>query len=258
MRILITNDDGINSSGFHELIKEIEKENEVIVVAPSEQKSACGHSVTLHRPIVIKEVKIDGVKSKAFSVDGTPADCVKIAIEKIVSYKFDKIISGINLGYNLGTDVIYSGTVSAAIEGAIYKIPSMAVSLGYDEAKGFNFREENFKIAAEYTSKILKYSLNDMEDVVLNINVPPIEKNEIKGIKVCQLGNRIYQNCYIESPGEDGTLGYKLQGMPRDIDDENTDVYNIKRGFITITPLHYDLTNFKIINEVSNWFKMEV
>lgn len=256
MRILITNDDGINSAGLHELIKEIEKENEVIVVAPREQKSACGHSVTLHRPIVIKEVKIEGIKSKAFSVDGTPADCVKIAIEKIASFKFDKIISGINLGYNLGTDVIYSGTVSAAIEGAIYKIPSMAVSLGYDESIELSFSEDKYRLAAEYTNRILKQSSNDiLNDVVLNINVPPIEKNEIKGIKVCELGNRIYQNCYIESTTKEGEIGYKLQGTPKDIDDENTDVYNVKRGYVTITPLHYDLTNFKIIKEVYKWFK---
>ncbi|QCX32625.1 5'/3'-nucleotidase SurE [Caloramator sp. E03] len=256
MRILITNDDGINSPGLHTLVKQIEEENDVIVVAPSEQRSASGHSLTLHRPLVIREVKIEGIKSKAFSVDGTPVDCVKIAIDKISSYKFDKIISGINQGYNLGTDVIYSGTVSAAIEGAIYKIPSIAVSLGYDET--LDFQDRNiYRAAAEYAKIILRYSVknNMSEDIVLNINVPPIDRDKIKGIKVCQLGNRIYQNCYIESAMEDGTIGYSLTGTPNDIDEENTDVYNIKRGFVTVTPLHYDLTNFKILKDVSQWFR---
>lgn len=258
MRILITNDDGIDSKGLHALVREIEKENEVVVVAPSEQKSACGHSVTLHRPLIIKEVKIEGIKSKAYSIDGTPADCVKIAIDKISNSKFDKIISGINQGYNLGTDVIYSGTVSAAIEAAIYKIPSIAVSLGYN--KNMDFEDNNIYIAAaEYANIILKYSVknNLSEDIVLNVNVPPIDKNKIKGIKVCQLGNRIYQNCYVEHKIDDGEIGYKISGTANDIDDESTDVYNIKRGYVTVTPLHYDLTNFKILNEVSKWFREE-
>lgn len=254
MRLLITNDDGIKSYGLHTLVKEMEKEHDVLVVAPSEQRSACGHSVTLHRPLIIREVGIDGIKSKAYSVDGTPADCVKIAVDKILSNRVDIILSGINHGLNLGTDVIYSGTVSAAIEGAIYKIPSIAVSM--DIEAGYN----DFTAAAAYTREILSYSKKNSlrDDIVLNVNVPAIPKEKIKGIKVCQLGNRIYENCYIETMTESSEIGYKLQGSPSDTDEEDTDIYNIKRGYVTVTPLHYDLTNFKILNEVSNWFKQEV
>jgi 5'-nucleotidase len=142
MRILIANDDGINSMGLHMLVKEMEKDNEVLIVAPDEQKSASGHSITISRPIVVKEVKIEGIKSRALSVTGTPADCVKIAMEKLLEDKVDVVMSGINHGLNLGTDVIYSGTVSAAIEGVIYKIPSMAISMDV------NNKEESLTAAA--------------------------------------------------------------------------------------------------------------
>src|SRR5665647_1089265 len=133
MRLLLTNDDGINAKGIYALAKEIEKNHEVIIVAPDKERSACGHSITLTRPLIVRETKLIGLKSKAFSVDGTPADCVKIAINKLIDSKIngkiDMVVSGINKGLNLGTDVLYSGTVSAAIEATIYKIPAMTVSM---------------------------------------------------------------------------------------------------------------------------------
>ncbi len=129
MRLLLTNDDGINAKGIYALAKELEKNHEVIIVAPDNERSACGHSITLTRPLIVKEIKLEGLKSKAFSVDGTPADCVKIAINKLIDSKIDMVVSGINKGLNLGTDVLYSGTVSAAIEASIYKIPAMAISM---------------------------------------------------------------------------------------------------------------------------------
>lgn len=251
MRILITNDDGINSSGLHMLIKEIEKDNEVIVAAPSEQRSASSHSITIHSPLFIKETKISGIKSKAYSISGTPADCVKIAIEKIINKGVDMIISGINYGLNVGTDVIYSGTVSAAIEGVIYKIPSMAVSMDV------NNNENALVKAAEFTRMILK-TVNENQlknDIVINVNFPEKLDEGINGIKVCQLGNRIYTNCYIETKGDNNEIGFKLQGEICDEFKDDTDVYYIKKRYITVTPLHYDLTNFIVINDVKRWFE---
>ncbi len=250
MRILITNDDGINSTGLHILVKEMEKDNEVLVVAPNSQRSACGHSITIHDPLFVKEAKIDGIKSKAFSVSGTPADCVKIALEKLINGRLDMIISGINYGLNIGTDVIYSGTVSAAIEGVIYKIPSMAVSMD------INNNEDALVQAAIYTRSILKtanenYIKNDM---VINVNIPERIDKGIRGVKVCQLGNRIYSNCYIETISDNNEVGFKLQGEVCDDSEENTDVHYIKNRYITITPLHYDLTNFKVLKDVGKWF----
>lgn len=250
MRILITNDDGINSIGLHMLVKEIEKEHEVLVAAPSEQRSASGHSITIHRPLSVKEVKIESIKSRAFSIDGTPADCVKIARDKIVSGKIDMVLSGINRGLNLGTDVLYSGTVSAAIEGAIYKIPSAAISLELFEG------DMDYSAAAVYAAKIINtaYKNSIQNDVVLNINVPYRPISDIKGIKVCHLGNRIYTDCYIETSLDNSCVGFMLGGTVIENDEKDTDVFYLNEGYVTLTPLHYDLTNFKLLSTVENWF----
>lgn len=251
MKILITNDDGIESEGIIALAKEFEADNEVVIVAPNTQRSAAGHSITINRPIVVKEVKIDGLKSKAYSIDGTPADCVKIGIEKIYKGKFDFILSGVNFGTNLGSDVIYSGTVSAAIEGSIYKIPSIAVSMEIGDGK------MDYKLAAQFTREVvlIAFQNNIGRDIVLNVNIPAIPLEAIKGIKVSELGNRIYTNCYIETTLSDNSIGYRIEGSPIDDDIIDTDVYNFKKGFITVTPLHYDLTNYKILEGVETWFE---
>lgn len=251
MKILITNDDGINSTGLKILAKEMEKDNEVMVAAPSNERSACSHSITINNPLYVKEVKIGGIKSQAFSVSGTPADCVKIALEKLTNGSVDMIISGINHGLNIGTDVIYSGTVSAAIEGAIYKIPSMAVSMD------INNSEAALVQAAKYSKSILKTAYKNYikDDMVINVNFPEKIHEGISGIKVCQLGNRIYTSCYIETIGDNNQVGYKLQGQVCDESEEDTDVHYIKRRYITLTPLHYDLTNFKVLEDVKMWFE---
>lgn len=257
MRLLLTNDDGINAKGIYALAKELEKNHEVIIVAPDKERSACGHSITLTRPLIVRETKLIGLKSKAFSVDGTPADCVKIAINKLIDSKIngkiDMVVSGINKGLNLGTDVLYSGTVSAAIEATIYKIPAMAVSM---EIQQNTKSDENYEIAAKYASKILlKAKENNIEnDIVLNVNIPMLKENEIRGIKVCKIGSRLYNNTYIESIGENNETQYKIKGEVKDIHEENSDTIYFKEGYVTVTPLHYDLTNFKILNDVREWF----
>lgn len=250
MRLLLTNDDGINAKGIYALAKALEKDHEVIIVAPDNERSACGHSITLSRPLIVKEVKLEGIKSKAFSVDGTPADCVKIAINKLIDGKIDMVVSGINKGLNLGTDVLYSGTVSAAIEASIYKIPSMAISMQV------NKNVENYEMAAKYAGEILFTAMeNDIKnDIVLNVNVPLLKENEIKGIKVCKIGSRLYNNCYTGTVGENNQIQYEIKGELKDIHEEDSDTLYFKDGYVTVTPLHYDLTNFKILNDVSEWF----
>jgi 5'-nucleotidase len=250
MKLLISNDDGIHSEGLHRLVTEMEKSHEVVVIAPDSQRSACGHSITLNKPLYIKEVKLEGISSKCYSVDGTPADCVKFGVEKILTNKIDMVLSGINKGPNLGTDVIYSGTVSAAIEAAIYKIPSAAISLDIRN------NNEKYDVAARYARYIIEnaYGKFTERNIVLNINVPDVGEEQIKGIKVCELGNRIYQNTFIEKMMEDNKIGYQLAGKITDVEKENTDVSFIKNGYITLTPLHYDLTNYKLIKEVDGWF----
>lgn len=251
MKLLVTNDDGIMAKGIYLLVKELEKLHEVIIVAPDNQRSASSHSITLSRPLVVKEVKIEGLKGKAFSVDGTPADCVRVGISNLAEGKVDMVVSGINRGYNIGTDVLYSGTVSAAVEGAIYKIPSLAVSTGFTD------EDNDYISAAIYVSEVLlkveKYNIPN--DFVLNLNVPIILKDDFKGIKVCKIGSRIYDEYYVETIGKDGHRNFQLKGDVNDVEANDDDTYFIKEGYATLTPLHYDFTNFKVLKDVGEWFK---
>lgn len=254
MKILITNDDGILSEGLYALAMEFQKDNEVYIIAPDSQRSASGHSITLNRPIIVKEVKLPGIIGPAYSTSGTPADCVKIGIEKIYTVKFDLLLSGINYGTNLGSDVIYSGTVSAAIEGSICKIPSIAISMELGTGA------LDYSIAAKYARKIIYHAINNdiKKHIILNINVPALAEEEIKGIKVSELGNRIYNNTYIETIVGNAEVGYLVKGDPLESPENcKTDVSNLKNGYVTVTPLHYDLTNFSLLKEVDSWFDKE-
>ncbi|WP_026883337.1 5'/3'-nucleotidase SurE [Clostridium akagii] len=250
MRLLLTNDDGINARGIYYLAKELQKYHEIIIVAPDNERSACGHSITLTRPLIVRGTKLKGLKSKAFSVDGTPADCVKVAINKLIDGKIDMVISGINKGLNLGADILYSGTVSAAIEASIYKIPSMAISMEIE--KGI----ENYDMASIYVGQLLRKAKenNIKNDMVLNVNIPLIKENEIKGFKVCKIGSTWYNNSYIETDRKNNETQYEIKGALKDIYEEDSDTIYFREGYITVTPLHYDLTNFKILKDVSQWF----
>ncbi|MCM8710195.1 5'/3'-nucleotidase SurE [Clostridium sp. SYSU_GA19001] len=249
MKLLLTNDDGINAKGIYVLAKRLEKSHEVIIAAPDSQRSASGHAITLTRPLVIKKVKLEGLNCKAYSIDGTPADCVRIALDKLIDEKVDMVISGINRGTNLGTDVLYSGTVSAAVEAAIYKTPAIAVSSEFDEDN------DNYEVAAETVIKLLLKNRENFikDDMVININVPLLSYKEIKGIKVARIGSRTYNHAFIESRDEEGNIRYQIVGTVEDSLQEDTDVHYFKEGYITLTPLHYDLTNFKILKEVEDW-----
>ncbi|MEW9096778.1 MAG: 5'/3'-nucleotidase SurE [Clostridiaceae bacterium] len=254
MRLLLTNDDGIDSIALHILAKELQKEHEIIIVAPSTQRSAASHSITIHNPLSVKEVNLSGISSKAYSVDGTPADCVRVGLEKIITKPVDMVISGTNIGANLGRDILYSGTVSAAVEAAISKIPSIAMSCEVSFLD--KIKEEHFITAAKYASKAIEISKNNLiaNDIVLNVNVPAIKEEEIKGIKVCPMGGNLYEFFYEEKSNEDGTIKLALSGKYNENIQGSTDVYYLKNGYVTITPLHYDFTNFKILNEVNGWF----
>lgn len=251
MKLLLVNDDGINAKGIYVLAKELEKNHEVTVVAPDNQRSASSHSITITRPLIVKEVNLDGLKSEAYSVDGTPADCVKVAVDKLVDGRIDMVISGINRGVNIGTDILYSGTVSAAVEAVINKIPSLAVSVFVD---GEN---EEYETAAKYASKIIDLaSENSMKnDIVLNLNVPQLPEEDIKGIKVCRMGGSLYSNFFVECKTENEEISYSLKGKLNDLEINDADVYYLKNGFVTLTPLHYDLTNFNLLKEVEKWIK---
>lgn len=248
MRILITNDDGIMAEGIHVLAKELEKDHEIIIVAPESQRSAQSHAITLHTPLVVKEVKIDGIKSMAYSISGTPADCVRAGLETIVGDNIDLVISGINMGLNAGMDILYSGTVSAAIEANIYNKPSIAVSAEWINGKS------NYEIAASYVKEILTKSKDKLLDskIVLNLNTPYRDKNEVKGLKVCKIGGVIYDYYFMEE-NENGEKLLKLKGRKETPFEEGTDRYYLFNGYATLTPLHYELTNTRLLKEVENW-----
>ncbi|MDR7854998.1 5'/3'-nucleotidase SurE [Tissierella sp.] len=248
MRILLTNDDGIMAEGIYTLAKELEKEHEVIIVAPETQRSAQSHAITLFQPLVVKEVELEGLKSKAYSISGTPADCVRAGLEVLAKGPVDMVFSGINIGLNSGMDILYSGTVSAAIEANIYKIPSIAVSAEWIDGN------VNFKTAAKYAMDILHSIENKLREsnIVLNINSPFLNPEDIKGIKVCKIGGAIYDYYFMEH-NEEGEKTLKLKGRKETEVEEDTDRYYLSQGYVTVTPLHYDLTNFGLLGEVKTW-----
>ena len=250
MKLLLTNDDGIMASGIIILAKALEKEAEIVLAAPDIQRSASGHSITLDRGLTVKEVKIDGLKVKAYSVDGTPVDCVRVGIDKLFDRRPDMVISGINKGFNRGIDVLYSGTVSAAIESAISRIPAIAISAENSDS------DETYHIAADYVKEIIKIvtSHKILPGTVFNVNVPKVPREKIKGIKVCSLGEQIYSADFTELD-TDSYKSYIIGGKIIDPGPKGTDVHYLKEGYITLTPLHYDLTNYELLKDVNSWFK---
>lgn len=239
MNILITNDDGINADGIIELAKAMKSIANVYIVAPDSQRSATGHAITLHNPIMVKEAFVDE-NIKAYAISGTPADCVKIGIEALFKdIEIDLVLSGINNGSNLGTDVVYSGTVSAAIEGLIQNKPSIAIS--YNE---FNVPKEIYIKASNYAVEIiekLKENMAIFDDCVLNINIP---NTEIKGTKVTILGERKYENVMEERVSPHGQKYFWVGGKIKQLhQEENSDILAIEQGYISITPVNIDMTN---------------
>lgn len=247
MRILVTNDDGIRAGGISVLARELEKDHEVIIVAPERQMSAQSHAITLHTPLNIKEVELNDIESKAYSISGTPADCVRAGIEAIVEGDIDLVVSGINLGYNSGMDILYSGTVSAAIEANIYDIPSIAVSAEWMD------HSANYEVAAKYTLQVLDKIKEDFlsANMVLNINTP-YQVEEKTEIKICKIGGVIYDYYHKEKIGT-GEHSLTLKGRREAKFEEGTDRYYLSKGYPTLTPLYYDLTNERLIEEVKNW-----
>ncbi|OOM77679.1 5'/3'-nucleotidase SurE [Clostridium sp. BL-8] len=252
MNILITNDDGINAPGIISLAKEVSKAHNITIVAPREQKSASSHSISLHNPIKIREEVIEGLNCKAYSVMGTPADCTQVGIA-FLKDDIDLVISGVNYGLNAGIDILYSGTVSAAVEGAIYGIPSIAVSMDLTEEN----REEDYSKAIFWFMKVLDIAKEKYfkSDIVLNVNVPSLSNEDIKGIKVCKIGKTTYKNEYVllENNAED--KAYKIKGTRNDIEKDETDLYYLSQGYVTLTPLHFDFTSFKLLDEVKDVFE---
>ena len=249
MKILVTNDDGIFGEGIYKLAKKLTEKHEVFVVAPDRQRSATGHAITMHHPIRANKVKFFDTDISAWSVDGTPSDCIKLALETLLKEEPDFVISGINDGPNLGTDVLYSGTVSAAIEGAIHGIQSMAISMAYTKNIDFSVGAEfALKMVGDLKSKQLpKYNL-------LNINIPQGSKEEIRKAKITTLGTIKYTNTFLKRYDPRGNEYYWLGGeMIDEVQDENSDINCIRDKYVSVTPIHYNLTNFQLVDTMKKW-----
>jgi 5'/3'-nucleotidase len=245
-RFLITNDDGIHSPGLEALVQALSSQAECLVIAPDRDNSAVSHSLTMNRPLRVTKLK-DGF----YTLNGTPTDCVAIGLNKIVKETPDLLVSGINPGPNLGDDISYSGTVSAAVEGTMYGIPSLAVSLAGEAPYDFTHAAE---IAAKLAKLILKQGLP--KDTLLNANVPQIDS--IRGMKVTRQGRRLWDNAIQEIRDPWGRKHYWIGGGTPHLDSgKDTDVYAVNNGYISVTPIHLDLTNHQGIDHLKNEWRLE-
>jgi 5'/3'-nucleotidase len=236
--ILVTNDDGVHSPGIFALLSAMEQLGDAFIVAPDRERSAAGHSLTLHRPLRAEEIR-----ERVFSINGTPTDCVTLGINKLLPQRPSLVVSGINKGANLGDDITYSGTVSAAVEGTIFGIPSIAFSL--IAAKRYRFDTAS-RFALRLAAFVLDHSLP--YDTLLNVNIPNAGAEEIRGVKFTRQGKRVYDNSIQETYNPWGEKHYWIGGgTPYWERGEDMDIDAVQKNFISITPIHLDLTNYEAL-----------
>ncbi len=244
MKILVTNDDGIDSPGLHALAKAMRPLGQVWVVAPDRERTAAGHALTLHKPL-----RIERVAARTFSVNGTPTDCVNLALKQLMRGTPALVVSGINRGVNLGDDVTYSGTVSAALEGTIMGIPSIAVS--QEVRKSFRCDVAAF-YAVRVARAVFRYGLPD--ETLLNVNVPDRPHAKIAGVRVTALSRRRFDEPIIEKTDPHGRKYYWIAGTRVSWSrQENSDHEALRRGFVTITPIHLDVTHHEALEQLREW-----
>jgi 5'-nucleotidase len=248
MYILVSNDDGVHSPGLLALRQALSALGETAVVAPDRNMSATGLSRKLYDPLRARPVTLaDG--SEALSCDGTPGDCVALAVLGLLPRRPDLVVSGINLGPNLGSDVAYSGTVAAAMEGAMVGVPAIAVSL-------CTRSEWDFRVAAEAALRLAKAAVSHHlpPGVILNVNVPPGPPRSDVQVQVTRLGRRVYRDVLEVRHDPRGNPYYWISGdEPESHLEEGTDVHAVAHGYVSVTPLHLDLTNHALLEEVRGW-----
>ncbi|HXG50578.1 MAG TPA: 5'/3'-nucleotidase SurE [candidate division Zixibacteria bacterium] len=240
MIILVSNDDGIHAEGLAALEEGLRKIGDIYTVAPDRPQSLMSHALTLHRPLRVHEAG-----RNRFAVDGTPTDCVKLALTGLLPVRPHLVVSGINKGPNLGDDIIYSGTVSAAIEAALLGLPALAVSL-------VTFADFDFSPAAEFTTVLVSRIMeNGMpRETLLNINVPALPKDRLKGWQLTRMGKRHYSETIVERVDPRGAKYYWIGGDDLGFArDEGTDCVAVDQGYVSVTPLQVDLTNYKLLQD---------
>ncbi len=246
--ILLTNDDGFHAPGLQALWRALRDETETLIIAPEFEQSAVGHAITLSTPLKVREVREAG-RLAGYAVSGTPADCVKIGVTELLENPPELVISGINQGGNLGTCVIYSGTVSAATEAAIMGLPAVAVSLD-------SWESQDFSVAAEFIKwfypRLLEKKLP--EGVALNINVPPCPRDRIRGVAVTRQGKSRVIEAFDKRVDPRKNTYYWLAGEMKFLDVEGgTDCEMVAEGYISVTPIHFDLTHRPTLEAMQSW-----
>jgi 5'-nucleotidase len=244
MRILISNDDGYQAEGIIQLASSLAEIAEVIVIAPSENKSAASSSLTIGKPL--KPIQIE---KNVYAINATPSDCVHLALCGFIKESVDLVVTGINLGANLGDDVVYSGTVAGAIEGRFLGTPSIAISLASWECKHFD--------TAGYIAKLLVAQIDKApidSNTIINVNVPDIPISEIKGIKSTRLGNRHKSEPSIQDSKDPSLYWIGENGKEAD-NGEGTDFHAVSNNFVSVTPLQIDLTKYSELKKVSDWLE---
>jgi len=246
--ILVTNDDGIDAPGLFALSRVLQPVGDIFIVAPSSERSAVGHAITLSDPLRVSNYQRND-QLYGYAVNGTPADCVKIAYWALLKRKPLLVVSGINLGSNTGMNTIYSGTVSAATEGAILGIPSFAISLA-------TYQDPDFQYAAKFAGQLARILLEKglPKGVYLNVNVPACAENKIKGVNITRQGQAVFQEKFDKRIDPHGRTYYWLSGQKID-QEKSIDVDDgaVQTNYISVTPVHYDLTRYDFLNTLRDW-----
>ena len=236
IEILVTNDDGVQADGIRALAKAMEPLGRVSIVAPDREQSATSHALTLHRPLRIRRLS-----EREMSVDGTPTDAVLLGVHGFLKERPALVVSGINHGPNMGNDVLYSGTVAAASEGTFLGIPSIAISLATWGPADFG---PAARVAERLVANLLRRGLPAR--TCLNVNIPPIPWEQIQGVRVTRLGKRVYRDVIVEKTDPRGKLYYWIGGEePTWENDDSSDFTAVERGFVSVTPLTFELTDYK-------------
>lgn len=245
MRLLVTNDDGYLALGIRTLARAAEMLGSVQVVAPDREQSATSHSLTLHHPLRVRTAQGGGQV-----VDGTPTDCVILAVGKLLEERPDVVLSGVNHGPNMGDDVLYSGTVAAAMEATILGIPSVAISYTGPDYEGIEAWES---VLATLLGRILKRD-DFPPDTLLNVNLPALHPDEVRGVRVTTLGRRAYMDSLTRGSDPNGREYFWIGGgSSRWWGGDESDFRAVEGGYISVTPLHLDLTNHRLVREIGEW-----
>ena len=248
MRILMVNDDGIQSPGILKLAQGLKQRHEITIVAPEAQRSAYSHSFTLFQDIAVRRVRVKGLEEvPCFQISGTPADCTKLGVLSLMEQPPDLVVSGINQGANLGTDIAYSGTLGAAFEAGLLGYPAIAFSQYMRGGKEADF-ETAVEIAAQWidTFPIASIPIG----TVLNINIPAVPKEEIRGVKMTSQGTLDYRTTYARTMQAEDEFSCRIQGELQPSKEEGTDVWAIQQGYISVSPLQCDRTDWAMLEEL--------